>query len=144
MSFLVRIRRLIASRRRVLKPGEWGEQAAARHLRGKGYRILGNRIRVGRRGELDLVARDAQTLVFVEVRTRGTERYGPPSATIRRRKRRAVCAAAVAYLKKLRVAPRDLRFDVVEVVGSEEQPRQARLRHIENAFPLDKRYQLPG
>ena len=122
--------------------GKWGERLAARHLRGKGYRILGRRVRMGRRDELDIVARDGDSLVFVEVKARSSETYGRPVASVDREKRQALSRAAVAYLQKLKFPPLYFRFDVVEVVG-ECGAAQPSINHIENAFTLDGRYQLP-
>jgi len=122
--------------------GQWGEREAARLLRRKGLRILGQRVRIGRRDEIDLVARDGATLVFVEVKTRRGESFGRPLAAVDRRKRHALSRAAVRYLRKLRRPPRFFRFDVVEVVGLLDQPG-AEVRHIENAFTLDRPYLPP-
>lgn len=61
-----------------LETGEWGEKQAERMLKRKGYRILGRRVRVGTRDEIDLVARDGATLVFVEVKTRKSEDLAGP------------------------------------------------------------------
>jgi len=125
-----------------LETGEWGERTAARFLKKKGYRILGSRVAVGRRDEIDLVARDGRCLVFVEVKTRGSERYGRPSAAVDRAKRRTLSRAAVRYLQAVRARPVNFRFDVVEIVGVPNGPEPL-ARHIENAFPLDARYSLP-
>lgn len=122
--------------------GEWGERRAERHLRGKGYRIVGRRVRVGMRDELDLVARDGKTLVFVEVKTRARETFGRPSSSVDRKKRHVLSRGAVRYLKKLRTPGVPFRFDIVEVVGVPGD-RDPEIRHIENAFPLDSRYSLP-
>ena len=122
-------------RRRRFRAGEWGEREAEKFLRAKGFVILGRRVRPGRRDELDLVARDGSTLVFVEVKTRRSEAFGRAASAIDRRKRMSQSRAAVHYLRKLRVKPEYFRFDVVEVVGSEEVGREE-LRHIENAFQL--------
>ena len=127
---------------RRFQPGEWGERAAARALRRKGLRILGRRVRVGDRDELDLVARDGEVLVFVEVKTRKTEDFGAPISAVDRRKRHALSRAAVRYLRDRRYPPVNLRFDVVEVLGSEGD-KTPEIRHVENAFLLDRRYTLP-
>ena len=124
-----------------LKSGEWGEKKAEQFLRRKGYRIIGRRVRIGKRDEIDLVARTSRELIFVEVKTRRTEAFGRPAAAVNRNKRRTLCRAAVRYLAAVRFRPTCFRFDVVEVVGLPgEDPV---IRHIENAFPLDSRYDLP-
>ncbi|MBN1675574.1 MAG: YraN family protein [Kiritimatiellae bacterium] len=123
--------------------GEWGEQQAERELKRKGYRILGRRVRVGDRDELDIVARDGDVLVFVEVKTRKSETYGRPIRAVDRKKRRALSRAAVRYLRRLKFPPVDFRFDVVEVVGRVGQSNPF-VRHVERAFTLDGRYRLPG
>ncbi|MDP6524530.1 MAG: YraN family protein [Kiritimatiellia bacterium] len=125
-----------------LRAGEWGEECAERLLAGKGMKIIGSRVRVGGRDEIDIVARDGSTLVFVEVKTRKSEAFGRPAAAVGRRKRQTISRAAVRYLRKLKSSSVLFRFDVVEVVGIEEDGDPV-LRHIENAFPLDSRYSLP-
>ena len=125
-----------------LKTGKWGEGLAEKMLRRKKYRILGRRVRVGVRDEIDLVARDHEVLVFVEVKTRKQEDYGRPITAVDRKKRHALSRAAVRYLKRLKIQPDAFRFDVVEVIGSLGDGYPV-LRHIENAFQLDKHY-LPA
>ena len=125
-----------------LRTGEWGERLAERTLAAEGYRILGRRVRVGRRDEIDLVARDGDILVFVEVKTRMGENYGRPIRSVDRDKRRALSRAAVRYLKALRYPRVCFRFDVVEVVGAVGD-RDPVVRHIQRAFELDSRYRLP-
>ena len=123
-----------------LRAGLWGEDAAERFLKQLGWRILGRRVRLGR-DELDLVARAGEVLVFVEVKTRGTEDFGRPLSAVDRGKRHSLSRAAVHYLKKLRERPKYFRFDVVEVIGT-EAAGAPRIRHVENAFTLDKRYRI--
>jgi len=123
------------------RAGVWGEAVAAKHLGRKGYRILGQRVRVGRRDELDIVARDGRTLVFVEVKTRKTELYGRPASSVNRGKRHSLSRAALRYIKELRERPDFLRFDVVEVVG-EEGAGEPVVRHLENAFALERGYRV--
>jgi len=122
-----------------LRTGEWGEKQAELLLKRKGCRILGRRVRVGPHDELDLVARDGDVLVFVEVKTRKQEEFGRPFTAVDRRKRRALSRAAVRYLKKIGNPRVCFRFDVVEVVGTLGDERPV-TRHIEDAFQLDKRY----
>lgn len=125
-----------------LSTGAWGEAQAEGALRQKGYAILGRRVRVGRRDELDLVARDGEVLVFVEVKTRKGEHFGRPGTAVNHAKRHYLSRAAVRYLKQLRSPPEAFRFDVIEVVGKTGSPAPL-IRHIENAFPLDRCYRVP-
>ncbi len=117
--------------------GRWGEQVAERMLKDEGYRILGRRVRLSARDELDLVARRDDVLVFVEVKTRRTEDYGRPVAALTRGKRRAMTRAAIRYLRRLKAKPPYIRFDVVEVVGDCHSDTPA-VRHIENCFTIDR------
>lgn len=102
---------------RHLETGKWGEDIAAGSLKRKGFKILGRRVRVGTRDELDLVARDGDVLVFVEVKTRKSEAYGRPITSVDRKKRHTLSRAAVRYIKRLRNPRICFRFDVVEVIG---------------------------
>jgi len=124
-----------------LRTGLWGEHKAEEFLKTKGHRILGRRVRVSLRDELDLVVRDGEVLVFVEVKTRQTEAFGRPFASVDRRKRHVLSRAAVRYLQHLK-APVMFRFDVIEVIGREGDVCPV-IRHIENAFTLDRCYTLP-
>lgn len=122
--------------------GLWGEAEAGKLLKGKGYRILGCRVRIGDRDELDLVARDGEILVFVEVKTRKSDDFGRPSSAVDSAKRHRMSRAAVRYLKKIKCPGVNFRFDVVEVTGSVEHGASS-VNHIENAFTLDSRYSVP-
>jgi putative endonuclease len=124
-----------------LRTGAWGEGHAVRCLRKAGYKILGRRVRIGRRDELDIVASRRDVLVFVEVKTRGAEDFGRPVEAVDRAKRQAMSRAAMGYLQRLKKKPPYFRFDVVEVVGAigDKHPD---VRHLENAFPLDRRFEV--
>ncbi|MBT3192295.1 MAG: YraN family protein [Verrucomicrobia bacterium] len=141
--FGLNLKRSIAKGPQHLRTGEWGEAVAAKALKKKGFKILGKRVRVGTRDELDLVARDGEVLVFVEVKTRKSETFGRPAASVDRKKRHTLSRAAVRYLKRLKNPRVCFRFDVVEVVGDMETEAPPTIRHIENAFALERRYQLP-
>ena len=95
--------------------GRWGERAAARFLRGKGYRILLRNVRIGA-GEIDLVCRQREILVFVEVKTRSSSDYGAPAEAVDAGKRARLIRAAYAYLEELGRDDVSYRFDIVEVL----------------------------
>lgn len=135
LNLITQLRVLFAKKPAHLRTGEWGERLAARQLERKGLKILGRRVRVGRRDELDLVARDGATLVFVEVKTRASEAFGRGFDAIDARKRKALSRAARRYLQKLKQRPEYYRFDVVEVVGSPDAG-EPEIRHIPHAFSI--------
>lgn len=126
-----------------LRAGKWGEMQAAGFLRQKGYQLIGQRVQTGRREEIDLVVRDGKDLVFVEVKTRRNESFGSPSAAVDRKKRIMQSRAAIHYLKSISYPAVNFRFDIVEVIGMPDDVAAPVIRHIERAFPLDKRYRIP-
>lgn len=101
-----------------LVKGERGEQAAARYLRQRGYKILTRRFR-GKHGEIDLVARDGAVLAFVKVKTRGSDRFGAAADAVGRDKQRHLASCAREYLHLLGNSRIPVRFDVVEVYMDE-------------------------
>ena len=113
------------------KVGNFGERIAAQYLLEKGYTIVKRNFRYGR-GEIDLIVRDGETLVFVEVKSRKHGGYGPPEARVSRRKQRQLGKLAQAYLLRLD-EPVDCRFDVLAVELAGDEPE---VRHIEDAFWL--------
>jgi putative endonuclease len=94
--------------------GRVGERLAAQALRERGYRILEQNFRC-RHGEIDLVAEDAQDLVFVEVKTRRGDLYGLPEEAVTRVKRRKLAEVASCYLDLHAAPERSWRIDVVAV-----------------------------
>lgn len=124
------------------KTGAWGERLAERLLRKKGYRILGRRVRLSARDELDLVVRHQNVLVFVEVKTRRSEDFGRPVTAVNARKRHAMTRAAMRYVQRLKHKPPFIRFDVVEVVGCPRE-KDPLVRHIESCFTLEKPHTIP-
>lgn len=116
--------------------GRRAEEAAAKHLKNHGYRILERNFSCSR-GELDLVAFREGTVAFVEVRSRTRPALLDPLATVTRAKQRRIIRAArrFATLRSLRRDELVLRFDVVAVIFSSDG-RVEELRHVENAFTL--------
>ena len=124
-----------------LKSGRWGEKCAVRQLKSHGWKIVGERVRAGKHDEIDIIAKDSSALVFVEVKTRKNENYGRPFAAVNKEKRKRLSRGAIAYLKKERLQPDYIRFDVIEVIG-QPADRNPEIRHIQNAFQLDSAYKL--
>lgn len=122
--------------------GEWGESRAAGFLKAAGWTIVGRNVRPDRRDEIDIIARRGETLIFVEVKTRGSEAFGGPIAAVDRRKRHALNRAAAAYLRRAGHPDLFYRFDVVEVVGQPEAGAPV-IRHIEGAVPFERRLVFP-
>ncbi len=112
--------------------GARGEELAAAYLRRKGYEILCRNYRCAR-GEIDIVAKDGQVLVFVEVKTGRSHSFGPPESWVDRRKQEHLGQAAAVYLEERGLEDVDCRFDVVAVRWEHDE---ARVQHIENAFWL--------
>ena len=106
---------------------------ARKHLQKRGYRILEKNFRT-RLGEIDLVARHGDSLVFVEVKTRRSGRYGSPGLSITKKKQQKLSVTALSYLKQTRQTEAKARFDVVLIQpGSNGTPE---IKTIQNAFPL--------
>ncbi len=119
--------------------GADGEQAAAEWLRReRGFRIVARNWRnpADRREEIDLVARDGEVLVFVEVKTRAAGALVPGYHAVDERKKRAVRRAAEAYLHGLAEKPATFRFDVVEVTRAAEG--RPEILHFENVALFSK------
>lgn len=114
--------------------GRQGEQVAEEFLRAQGYVILVRNYRVSF-GEIDIIARDRQTLIFVEVRTHTGDAFGDPLASVNLRKQRQIAKAALHYLARNGLLEREARFDVV---GIRWANGQAQLTHIKGAFDLPR------
>lgn len=113
--------------------GERGERAAERFLKRLGYKIVARHDR-GRLGELDLVAVDGRTVVFVEVKTRRDDEAGSPAEAVDERKQAKLTRLALAYLKRHGLLEYSARFDVVAITWPNET-QQPKIVHFINAFP---------
>ena len=120
-----------------LRRGVRGERAAKKHLRRLGLKFLTANFRSAR-GEIDLVFRDRDCLIFVEVKTRSSEDWTRPAAAVDARKRRLLSLTALDYLKLLNNPPVKIRFDIVEVLLHEEAVSE--VRHLPNTFALTAPY----
>lgn len=111
--------------------GNRGERAAARFLRQAGFRILQRNAR-SQFGEIDLICREGETLVFVEVKTRTSQHFGHPAEAVDRRKQRQLTRAALAWLKRRGWTECACRFDVIAITW--EPGQSPVIEHFRNAF----------
>lgn len=109
--------------------GTLGEDIAVDYLRRKGYVLVERNWRSGHK-EIDIVARQGDTLVFVEVKARANLMYGNPEDAVTRRKMHLLVMAADAYLR-CNALDCDVRFDVITITGTVQKPY---IRHYEHAF----------
>src|SRR5216117_2626837 len=123
---------------RHLRLGKRGENLACQFLKKNGYKILYRNFKGRTGGEIDVVCRDRDTLVFVEVKTRTREDFGRPFTAVDRQKRKRISRGALNWLRMLDNPDILFRFDVVEVIIADDG--KARVELIKNAFPLSKPY----
>lgn len=112
--------------------GQWGEARALQHLSDRGYTIVATNYRK-RYGEIDIIAKDGNTLVFIEVKCRSHQGFGSALEAVDFRKQQRICRVAMEYLQSHREDEGDARFDVIAIyrrAGTES----ASIEHIENAF----------
>ena len=120
-----------------LRRGELGERAAKKHLQKLGLKFLTANFR-SERGEIDLIFRDDDCLVFVEVKSRSSEDWTRPAAAVDARKKRLLSQTALDYLHLLKNPEVKIRFDIVEVLLTDGEVRE--VRHLPNTFSLSKPY----
>ncbi len=116
--------------------GHKGEALAADFLKQNGYRILRLNYKT-KLGEIDIIAQDKDTICFVEVKTRSSNRFGLGSEAVLGAKQRQVAKAALSFLKEKRLWGKKARFDVISVDCSAVD---AKLNLIKNAFELDTNF----
>ena len=107
--------------------GALGEMSAAQYVERKGYRVLENNYKCPL-GEIDIIALDGETLVFLEVKHRATLKYGYPSEAVNSHKQYKISQVAAAYIKRKALYDRPARFDVIEVLDNKW------INHITDAF----------
>lgn len=116
-----------------LRRGKLGERAAKANLQAQGLKFLTANFRSAR-GEIDLVFRDDDCLVFVEVKTRSSEDWTRPAAAVNARKKRLLSQTAMDYVRLLKDPRVKIRFDIVEVLLADGAVRE--VRHLPNTFTL--------
>jgi len=112
--------------------GELGERLAACHLRRCGKKVLYRNFRAPRGGEIDIIFRDGETLVFGEVKTRTSEDFGRPAAAVDAEKQGLIIRGANAWLRELNLPEVLFRFDVIEVTLLEKE--LPKIHVVEGAF----------
>ena len=113
--------------------GQEGEAEAERYLRRKGYRIVARNVRSSL-GELDLVAEDGQTLVFIEVKARRSGEFGGAIHAVHGRKQQKLARLASQFLAQRHWMERSCRFDVLLLQATDTA--ELRVEHIQNAFDV--------
>ena len=110
--------------------GRRGERAAEKHLRRNGYRIVARNFRAAG-AEIDLVAIDGDTLVFVEVKTRRSRVAGAPEEAVDERKQKRMRRAAEVFARRYRADEFEMRFDIVAIDAS---GKRLEIELLRNAF----------
>ena len=111
--------------------GQRGEEIASRYLTTKNFEVIERGFRLFR-GEIDIIARDGDTLVFVEVKARADETFGRPEDSVTPAKQRQIRRIATGYLIERRLGDVNCRFDVVSILFHEDGSH--RLVHFQDAF----------
>jgi len=117
--------------------GRTGERAAKKHLQDQGLKFLTANFRTDR-GEIDLIFREDDCLVFVEVKARKKGGWTRPASAVNAHKRLRLTRCAFDYLRLLKNPPIKIRFDVVEVLLEDSQVVE--VRHLPNTFTLTGPY----
>lgn len=113
--------------------GKIGEDKAALLLTNNGYKILARNYRT-KLGEIDIIAKDKDTICFIEVKARKDCRFGFPQEAISTAKQRHLAKVALMFLKQKNLLHKNARFDVVSIIYSQDAPK---LDLIKNAFELN-------
>jgi putative endonuclease len=118
--------------------GKRGEGIATRFLEDNGYKILEKNYK-SKLGEIDIIAQEDKTLVFVEVKTQKTHTTGSPQESVNQDKQYQLSKAAITFLKSRSLLSKSCRFDVVSIILNEDKTLEE-IKLIKNAFYLNERY----
>lgn len=109
-----------------LKLGNLGEDIAARYMKKKGYKIIERGYKC-KLGEIDIIARKGKKLIFAEVKYRSSNSFGGPVSAVGITKQKRLVGASIFYLKKRKIKPDEISFDVIAIIGDD-------VEHITDAF----------
>ncbi len=119
-----------------LNKGRLGEEAAVSFLRKQGYKIITRNFKT-KLGEIDIIARDKDTICFIEVKARSSDKFGLPFEAVTSFKQRKISKAAIVFLKDKNLLDSPARFDIVSI-----WPVESKVELIKNAFELDPGFTL--
>ncbi len=108
--------------------GKYGEQKASDYLKSIGYKIICKNWHYSKNAEIDIIAEDKDTLVFVEVKTRKSLNYGHPFESIGRTKIKKIHSAIIAYINSSEKKYKSFRFDGIAIIGLQNPT----IEHIKN------------
>lgn len=111
--------------------GRFGEDTASKYLEESGYTILDRNFKC-KSGEIDIIARDGNYIVFVEVKTRSGSFYGTPGEAVNELKQHKIIKVSETYIMKRKLFNYDFRFDVIEIVI--DKAKNASIKLIKDAF----------
>lgn len=113
--------------------GRKGEQLAASYLKRKGYAVIANNYR-RTHGEVDIIAKDGETLVFVEVKSRKNGAFGNPIDAVNPVKQKRLQFMARQYMAERELCHVNVRFDIVEILWGDTAKQAVKIHHVKNAF----------
>lgn len=116
--------------------GRFGENIAASFLKKNNYNILLRNYR-NSLGEIDIIAKDNETICFIEVKTRHSDRFGMPGEAILNKKQSQISRAALCYLKENKLMDRRARFDVLSIM---REGKNTKIDLVKDAFELPEGY----
>ncbi|MGD2058456.1 MAG: YraN family protein [Anaerolineales bacterium] len=115
--------------------GAWGEEQAVRYLVQNGYRVLARNYRIWE-GELDIIAQKGETIIFVEVKTRTSNKFGTPEDSLHIRKQRRLLRAGIQFLEEHALQDEYFQFDLIAIECSPNRIIE-RLTHYEDVIGMD-------
>lgn len=119
-----------------LNKGRLGEEEAVSFLEKQGYKIIARNFKT-KLGEIDIIAKDKDTICFIEVKTRSSDKFGLPSESVTGFKQRQIAKAAIVFLKDKNMLDSAARFDIVSIWAADSKAEL-----IKNAFELDSGFTL--
>lgn len=109
--------------------GQFGEEHAQKFLKKMGWKILATNYHYSRFAEIDIIAKDKDVIVFVEVKTRSTTAFGHPFEAVSKSKLQNIFKAGLAYLQTTKESYKSYRIDIISVIGK-ENPKVEHLKNI--------------